>query len=703
MSLEGDIKEIDLISRLVELGREQFTGAIRFENDGIIKIIYFKGGDILSASTNDRADSIDEILLRAGKVTREHVKQALAKRKESETLGDALLNLGFITRKELTWARRVQAIGVIRSLNAWSAGSYTIVSDYLPKREEGTLFPLPQIIVELIVTDQDRQKFDRVLDGGNMVFAKSPDFDDLYRRLGLNEEAARIASAVDGHRSAGEVAAAVESEVFNVYKLLHAFHILGLLQPAEKLKVIPEFSHGGDEDLASAGVADAADLWTSPDEVEAVPEPGFNPEPEPSFQFDAEPGSSFQFDTEPEPAHVEPPAAPEPVIEHTDPMPSWEEPTSSPAEASPMPSWDDELPPPAVATAMPPENGWGFDDAQLETARRAAEPVATEEEQPAEEAVAREAEPNHFRNIVILIVLAIVLTFGGYASFLWWKGRQPAQSAPPVAAAPTRHPVIRPRRAATVTTGTIATSGATSTSTGLLASTASGNPGAGGGAGAGAGTTNPVTGSTATIASGVTSPASPATTTARPATTSATTTHTATTSAATTSAATTTAGAKPMTITPAAPPVKPTPTPSRAVKATPQPAAPPVTSTTPRLERNAAGNPVITNTGAGSTTATTAGNDATRRKYDAMAQQAASGASGNFTIQFELVCQTSSLATATKVGGNQVWFVPTSYRNQSCYRVFWGHYGTRDAATAAIHEIPSSLRGPSPTVVAVPR
>src|SRR5256885_15964015 len=229
MNFEGDIREIDVVGRLVELGREQFTGAIRFENDGIIKIIYFKGGDILSASTNDRADSIDELLLRAGKVTREHVKQALAKRKETETLGDALLNLGFIPRKELTWARRVQVIGVIRSISAWPAGSYTIVADYLPKREEGTLFPFGQLITELIVTDHDRSKFDHALGGGTAVFAHGPDFDASYRRLGLNQDADDIVAQIDGSRTAAEVAALSGEDAFNVYKLLHALATLGVL------------------------------------------------------------------------------------------------------------------------------------------------------------------------------------------------------------------------------------------------------------------------------------------------------------------------------------------------------------------------------------------------------------------------------------------------------------------------------------------
>src|SRR5260221_11504589 len=202
MSFEGEIGEIDLIDKLVEMGREQFTGAIRFENDGIIKIVYFKTGDILSASTNDRADSIDEILLRAGKVTREHIKQALSRRKESETLGDAMLGLGFITRKELTWARRAQAIGILRSLRGWTAGQYTIVADYLPKREEGTLFPLPQMLVELIVTETDRARFDHATDGGSAVIHKASDFDDPFRRLALNPHAQESAVHIDARNPA---------------------------------------------------------------------------------------------------------------------------------------------------------------------------------------------------------------------------------------------------------------------------------------------------------------------------------------------------------------------------------------------------------------------------------------------------------------------------------------------------------------------
>src|SRR5688500_17167995 len=349
--LEGEISQIQLIERLVELWRERFTGAIRFENDGIIKIIYFKGGDILSASTNDRSDSIDEILMRAGKVSREHVEQALAKRKESETLGDALLNLGFITRKELTWARRVQVVGVIRSIAAWATGSFTIVADYLPKRDEGTLFPLPQVLVELIVTEQDRQQFERAMDGGMAVFAKAPDFDDVFRRLGLNEDAEAIAREIDGTSSASEIATASGRDTFNAYKLLQALATLGVIKRVAKPQVDPQFSL---DDFASAGVADAADMLAEP-----------SPAPQPMFELDEEEAlkqPTLEVPLEPMSFDMAP-LQPEPSASAS----AWDEPEDDPVPA-PLPP----IAPPPLVEGVVEDEKWGFDEAQIETAARAA-------------------------------------------------------------------------------------------------------------------------------------------------------------------------------------------------------------------------------------------------------------------------------------------------------------------------------------------
>lgn len=629
MKLEGEIGEIHVIEHLVEMGRERFTGAIRFENDGIIKIIYFKTGDVLSASTNDRADSIDEILLRAGKVTREHVKQALAKRKENETLGDALLNLGFITRKELTWARRAQVIGVIRSIDAWTAGQFTVVADYLPKREEGTLFPLPQIIIELVVTDQERQKYERSLDGGNAVFRKSPSFDESFRALGLNEDAEAIAAQIDGSRNAADVASASGKDSFNVYKLLHALGLLGLLERAAEAQVSPEVLFGTQDDLAfgAAGVADAADMWG-----EAAAPVAEEPPLSLGLGFPVEPATTE--------TQVEPAPAPGQIAE----MPSW---TSEPAPQAtaaaaavrpsaaaepPKPKWDVPAVPPAATAAS---EQWGFDEAQLDAARKATAPQRSSDRVPPSmrQVANKAAKPNKWIGVLIASVVLIAIALGGIAAWNWWQSRSAASSQAQVTPA-----AQRPKRRMPAPTATAAMTKTASTMT-------------------------PVTASTPEAASSqaATLTAAPLTSTARV--------------AAAVPPTASAAAPKPMTITPAAP--------AAAAGAM-------------RVDRGAAGTTI---TNAGSPAA-----DALRAHYNEMARKFAAQPSGNYTVQFELVCESASLTTAVKHGGSNVWFVPFSYRGRPCYRVFWGHYATQGEATAAKSEIPAALRAAAaPVVVSVPK
>ncbi len=455
--LEGEIRDIDLVARLVELWREQFTGAIRFENDGIIKIIYFKGGDVLSASTNDRADSVDEILMKAGKVSREHVKQALAKRKENETLGDTLLNLGFITRKELTWARRVQVVGVIRSIREWPAGTYTIVENYLPKRDEGTIFPLPQIIVELFVTDQDRAKYERELESGSAVFAKAPDFADTFAKLAFNEEAEAVTTQVDGTRTASEIAAASHQDAFNAYKLLHALSVLGLLTriggpslslsiPADVGETAPSPVTPDSGTFEKVGVADAADAWSGP---------------MPKFDLADEPGQVTTPLRTPAPLSP-PPPSPEAK------MPAWDVPlrAGSPAVA-PAPA------PPAEAA----EENWGFDEAQIETARKASVPVAAASTPPPPAArpaprprgpstatmtrrpvstkpPAKKKKKSNF-GLIVTVMAIFILGGGGYYGYTWWMSRNAAAQAAVVTPRPVRKPPVAATTATTATTASV--------------------------------------------------------------------------------------------------------------------------------------------------------------------------------------------------------------------------------------------------------
>lgn len=672
MKLEGEIGEISVIEHLVEMGRERFTGAVRFENDGIIKIIYFKSGDVLSASTNDRADSVDEILLRAGKVTREHVKQALAKRKENETLGDAMLGLGFITRKELTWARRAQVIGVIRSIESWTVGQFTVVADYLPKREEGTLFPLAQIIIELIVTDQERQKYERALEGGDAVFVKAAGFDASFRALGLNEDAEAIAAEIDGSKSAADIASASGKDAFNVYKLLHALTVLGLLTRTDKVQVSPEISFGTEDDaaFAASAAADASDVWGDT----AAPTLGtptqslgdttsFGNSALPAFGED-EPALSLglDFPSIPTAAQESSMLTPEADRSPVAPTPAWDAPPprpAAPAPAAPVRAmtpaekWDS--PPYASPVLQPPkpaQEQWGFDEAQIETSRRATAPSprATDRAPASMRTAAKKqaSKPNRWVGMVIAAAVVILIAFGGFAGWNWWQSRSEASSQAQVTPAAQRAKRRTPptTTAATQTTDTAAASATT--------------------------TAPPPGTATTTVAAPppVTASAAPAPTTS-----------------------TQPAVAKPT------PAVQPTPAPvlGRVTKTTPSappPMAPATVAAAPRVEH--ATTPTITNTAAPASAAS-------RSQYDEMARQYAAQASGKYTVQFELVCEVASLKTAVAHGGSNIWFIPFAYKNRACYRVFWGHYETQEQANAAIAQVPAALRGSKPVVVSVPK
>ena len=338
MELEGHVEEPQFLRYLVEMGRDRFTGAVRLENEELIKILYLQDGNIISASTNDPAESVDELLLRAKKVGREHIQQALVKRKMDETLGDALLNAGFITRKELRWARRHQIVSVLRSALAGSGWHYTIVPDYVSTRSsEGTHFPVEPLLVELVVTDPDRDRVDQRLSGGEVRLRKAPNFEERYPHLGLNEDADRVAALVDGKRTAAEIASEAGGNGFMNLKLLAALNLLGVVEvnPEAQEQLEISFGHGASPEAPLLpGIMARPPLDIPQWEVESLPDPASNASDD-AVDLDLEPaGEPSVVDETPWYAE-EPVSEPSPEAGGAPESPSWE---SRPVADAPAPS-----------------------------------------------------------------------------------------------------------------------------------------------------------------------------------------------------------------------------------------------------------------------------------------------------------------------------------------------------------------------------
>ena len=87
-------------------------------------------------------------------------------------------------------------------------------------------------------------------------------------------------------------------------------------------------------------------------------------------------------------------------------------------------------------------------------------------------------------------------------------------------------------------------------------------------------------------------------------------------------------------------------------------------------------------------------------------RSAASDRRARFTVQLELACEVPSLTEAfghDRPAGT-MWLVKTSFRGQTCFRVLWGRYPTREAAESALAGAPAFFSTPRnhPMVVAAP-
>ena len=147
LPLTGNLNEVYLSEILGHLQSIQTTGTLTIEQDHQVKSIYLKDGQIVFASSNLEQDRLGETLLKSGKVSHQQYEKSVeVLKKTGKRQGAVLVELGFLTPKELFEGLKYQVLEILYSLFLWKEGRYSFVTGELPTR----IIPVRIDLVELI-------------------------------------------------------------------------------------------------------------------------------------------------------------------------------------------------------------------------------------------------------------------------------------------------------------------------------------------------------------------------------------------------------------------------------------------------------------------------------------------------------------------------------------------------------------------------
>jgi len=235
VAIEGPLKElhIDDVFQLMDLGQKtgvlHVTSELR-ENAGTV---FFENGWVVGALIASNPHPLGELLIRTGKVAEEDVVRArtLQTNRPGQRLGELLVEIGAISRRELDRHIRGQVEEVIFELMSWSEGYFRF--------EEGEPGQTPAEATFRIAPESLLMEAARRIDEWSRITTKIPHQGVIP---GLNPEQAtataalelvpvewEVLAAIDGAATVRDVARRVRQPEFNVAKTLFGLASAGII------------------------------------------------------------------------------------------------------------------------------------------------------------------------------------------------------------------------------------------------------------------------------------------------------------------------------------------------------------------------------------------------------------------------------------------------------------------------------------------
>lgn len=229
----GDLSQTALPEILYTIDRFQVPGVIEASRDGVVKQVYIKEGNVVHATSTDRADSLGAYLQRSGVLSPDVFLETMRERERTrKRYGILLIERGLLSPAEVYRAIRKQIEAIVWSLFYWQEGSVIFsIGEFREPDSVRIQLPMRQVILQGIKRAPDAKALVTRLGRKETVLEPCYKTEQLVE-LALDADEYKVLSLVDGKRSLFDICTQGPHSAAENAKVLYAFQILQLIRAA---------------------------------------------------------------------------------------------------------------------------------------------------------------------------------------------------------------------------------------------------------------------------------------------------------------------------------------------------------------------------------------------------------------------------------------------------------------------------------------
>src|SRR5437763_4909767 len=230
-SLAGNLAVFKLPDIFTFLASARATGMVTLASGEREAYVFFRGGQIVYAASNQEPLRLGSILLRKKKITREQAKaidDAIVSGRER--FGEVAVEQRILTQEQIDEILKVQVAEVIYDAFVWREGTFGFYDGFdLPPHAVTINIDLANLIMEGARRIEEWEHCIALLPDSQVVFRVVSDPQTEKITLSLDEW--KILFLINGQRTLEDLCRDVDDDAFNVYRVVYGLFASKLIEP----------------------------------------------------------------------------------------------------------------------------------------------------------------------------------------------------------------------------------------------------------------------------------------------------------------------------------------------------------------------------------------------------------------------------------------------------------------------------------------